>query len=345
MKKWIVMMLTASMISLSATGCGGSNNAAPAAQPEAEAGDAEAEAAEPEAEAVESTTETVEAEAEANAPEADTVEAEAVSEGAEEEDKIPQEITDLLVGVWMDRTSQRATMEIVRGEYVDEKDFCIKISWAGSYADAMVWEMNAEYDPASGELAYTNGRKAQVVYNDDGEVANETVEWEESEGAFTISDHELHWKDSKEEDAGNFVFERAYSDELPAEEYGKNILWPLASLEAGTAGSSLQAAQTAQQILAYAATNQIWNIEPSSRTEQIRKAWGDLSDDERAAAVQNFAGEGAVMELIDGTFNDYEAVRGVFEDAGVGSDMEKLSGNIYARRSWETLRAMILALE
>ena len=80
MKKWIVMMLTASMISLSATGCGGSNNAAPAAQPEAEAGDAEAEAAEPEAEAVESTTETVEAEAE----EADTVEAEAVSEGAEE---------------------------------------------------------------------------------------------------------------------------------------------------------------------------------------------------------------------------------------------------------------------
>ena len=139
MKKWIVMMLTASMISLSATGCGGSNNAAPAAQPQAEAGDAEAEAAEPEAEAVESTTETVEAEAEANAPEADTVEAEAVSEGAEEEDKIPQEITDLLVGVWMDRTSQRATMEIVRGEYVDEKDFCIKISWAGSYADAMVW--------------------------------------------------------------------------------------------------------------------------------------------------------------------------------------------------------------
>jgi hypothetical protein len=107
----------------------------------------------------------------------------------------------------------------------------------------------------------------------------------------------------------------------------------------------LKAAQAAQQILAYAATNQIWNIEPSSRTEQIRKAWGDLSDDERAAAVQNFAGEGAVMELIDGTFNDYEAVRGVFEDAGVGSDMEKLSGNIYARRSWETLRAMILALE
>ena len=348
MKKWIVMMLTATVISLSVAGCGGSNTAAPAAQPEAEAAEAEAEAGEPEAEATEAESGTPEAEAteaEAGTPEAEAGAPEDVSDGAEEEDKIPQEVTDLLVGVWMDRTSQRATMEIVRGEYVDEKDFCIKISWAGSYADAMVWEMNAEYDPASGELAYTNGRKAEVVYNDDSEVANESVEWEESEGAFTISDNELHWKDSKEEDAGNFVFERAYSDELPAEEYGKNILWPLASLETGTAGSSLKAAQTAQQILAYAATNQIWNIEPSSRTEQIRKAWGDLSDDERAAAVQNFAGEGAVMELIDGTFNDYEAVRGVFEDAGVGSDMEKLSGNIYARRSWETLRAMILALE
>ena len=235
-------------------------------------------------------------------------------------------------------------MEITEGEYTEEKDFCAKISWAGSYADAMVWEMNLEYDPATGQLVYDNGRKAQVTYNEDGSIAKEDVQYENSKGAFTVEGNELHWTDANEEDAADFAFERVYAYELTASDYIDNIFKILINVEIGTAGSTLKKAQNAEEILSYVAGRQLWNVEASARRAAFTEAWNTLSSDEKALVKQNFFEE-EIAELIDAAYNDYESVRDRFEDAGVSKEMEELSENVYARRSWYTLRKLMEGLE
>ena len=321
-KKLIGVIMTSVLLTLSLAGCGGSGAAAPAAPASQEA-------------PAESTAETKQ--------DGDIAEDTDTQEAAAES-TVPQELTDLFVGEWMDRTSQRAGMEITEGEYTEEKDFCVKISWAGSYADAMVWEMNLEYDPATGQIAYENGRKAQVTYNEDGSIANEDVQWENSKGAFTVEGSELHWTDSNEEDAADFVFERVYAYDLTASDYLDNIFKTLINVEIGTAGTSLKQAVAAEEILSYVAGKQLWNTEASARRTAFNEAWNSLSSEEKALVKRNLFEE-EIAELIDGTFNDYESVRERFRDCGADEEMKELSENVYARRSWNTLRKLMAGLE
>ena len=367
MHKWVVIVMTAVMVSISATGCGGKKTDT-ASQPASEV-QAEAEA-QPEAEAQEEAqpaegTESQEAAAEAQ-PASDVQpgsEASADAQGEAQQDaavqagtnasaetaqvieesRVPQEVRNILVGEWQDLTSQRAGMEITEWDEANGKDFHAQIFWSGSYADRMVWDMDLEFDPASGELVYKGGRKAEVTFNEDGLIANEDVKWEDAEGSFSMAEvGELRWTDSRQEDSGDFVFARVFAYDVPAEEFSASLFSKLTGLESGTAGSSLKQAQAAQEILSFAADRQIWNIDAYSRTAAITEAWNGLSDEEKALAKQNFDG---VAELLDKAFKDYESVRGTFEDAGVGEDMKALSVNVYAKRSWNALRDLVTALQ
>ena len=116
----------------------------------------------------------------------------------------------------------------------------------------------------------------------------------------------------------------------------------LTGLEEGTAGASLKQAQTAEEILTFAADKQIWNLDAYARTAAITEAWSGLSDEEKALAKRNFDG---VAGMIDKVFKDYESVRGTFEDAGVGEEMKALSVNVYARRSFNALRDLVAELQ
>ena len=379
MHKWVVIVMTAVMVSISTTGCGGKKTDT-ASQPASEV-QAEAEA-QPEAEAQEEAqpaegTESQEAAAEAQPASETEKSAEAqpasdVQPGSEasadaqgeaqpdaavqagtnasaetaqviEESRVPQEVRNILVGEWQDLTSQRAGMEITEWDEANGKDFHAQIFWSGSYADRMVWDMDLEFDPASGELVYKGGRKAEVTFNEDGLIANEDVKWEDAEGSFSMAEvGELRWTDSRQEDSGDFVFARVFAYDVPAEEFSASLFSKLTGLESGTAGSSLKQAQAAQEILSFAADMQIWNIDAYSRTAAITEAWNGLSDEEKALAKQNFDG---VAELLDKAFKDYESVRGTFEDAGVGEDMKALSVNVYAKRSWNALRDLVTALQ
>lgn len=254
-----------------------------------------------------------------------------------EPDDTPAELRDVLVGEWLDQTSQRALMEITEGEYIGEEDFCIKISWAGSYSEAAVWEMNASYDAQAQTLTYSNGQKANVTYAEDGSVAKEDVQWEGSDGTFVFEDGQLKWKDSEEDEAENFVFERVYAQDVSAEELTEQFLAKTAGLEEGTAGASLKAAAAAQEIASFASDHQIWNIKADSFAAAMQEAWEGMSEEDRQSFRKNF--EGSVAELIDGMFNDYASVEGAMNDAGVGEAAKQLSGNEYARRSWMALRA------
>lgn len=379
MRKWIVMMLTAVMVCASATGCGGkktdaasqpASEAQAEAQPEAKAqeeeqpaeAEAPAEAERPaEGQPAAETADDGQKEASADAAEpadsqsagaqgeAQTADAAQAGTGltAEiaqtiEESRVPKEVRNILVGEWQDMTSQRAGMEITQWDEANGKDFHAQIFWSGSYADRMVWDMDLEFDPASGELVYKGGRKAEVTYNEDGLIANEDVKWEDAEGSFSMAEvGELRWSDSRQEDAGDFVFVRVFAYDVPAEEFSAKLFKILTGLEEGTAGSSLKQAQAAEEIVSFAADKQIWNIDAYARTAAITEAWNSLSDEEKALAKQNFDG---MAELIDKAFKDYESVSGTFEDAGVGEDMKALSVNVYAKRSWNALRDLVKEL-
>ena len=379
MRKWIVMMLTAVMVCASATGCGGKKTDAasqPASEAQAEAlPEAKAQEEEQPAEAEAPAEAERPAEGQPAAETADDGQKEASADAAEpadsqsagaqgeaqtadaaqagtgltaeiaqtiEESRVPKEVRNILVGEWQDMTSQRAGMEITQWDEANGKDFHAQIFWSGSYADRMVWDMDLEFDPASGELVYKGGRKAEVTYNEDGLIANEDVKWEDAEGSFSMAEvGELRWSDSRQEDAGDFVFVRVFAYDVPAEEFSAKLFKILTGLEEGTAGSSLKQAQAAEEIVSFAADKQIWNIDAYARTAAITEAWNGLSDEEKALAKQNFDG---MAELIDKAFKDYESVSGTLEDAGVGEDMKALSVNVYAKRSWNALRDLVKEL-
>ena len=115
-------------------------------------------------------------------------------------------------------------------------------------------------------------------------------------------------------------------------------------LSIGTAGSSLKSAQLAEEILSFAASRQLGNTEESARKAAFSEAWNSLSSEEKELVKHNFYEE-EIEDLIDGAYNDYESVRGRFEDAGVGAEMEELSKDADAQKSWNALRVLMSGAE
>ena len=149
---------------------------------------------------------------------------------------------------------------------------------------------------------------------------------------------------SDTENSAEAVSERTYADEIPSSDYADNVFKPLINMEIGSAGSSLKAAQIAEEILSFASDRQIGNTEESARKAAFSEAWNSLSNEEKEVVRHNFYEE-EIADLIDGAFDDYESVRGRFEDAGVGAEMEELSKNADARKSWNTLRELMSDVE
>lgn len=121
---------------------------------------------------------------------------------------------------------------------------------------------------------------------------------------------------------------------VSASEYTDNVLQKLINMEIGTAGSSLKAAQIAEEILSFAASREIANSEESAREAAFNEAWESLSDEEKETVKNNFQD---IAGLIDEAFSDYESARGSFEDAGVGAEMEELVSSEDAQKSWKAL--------
>ena len=138
--------------------------------------------------------------------------------------------------------------------------------------------------------------------------------------------------------------EFAKANDIPSSEYTDHVFKPLINMEIGTAGSSLKAAQIAEEILSFAAGRQLWNTEESARKAAFNEARKSLSSEEKELVKHNFYEE-EIEKLIDGAYDDYESVRGRFEDAGVGTEMEELSKDADAQKSWNALRELMSGAE
>ena len=129
---------------------------------------------------------------------------------------------------------------------------------------------------------------------------------------------------------------------VSASEYTDNVFQKLINMEIGTAGSSLKAAQIAEEILSFTASREIANIEESARKDAFNEAWGSLSSEEKGTVKDNFKD---IAGLIDEAFSDYESARGSFEDAGVGAEMEELVKSEDAQKSWKALGDLLAEVE
>lgn len=138
-----------------------------------------------------------------------------------------------------------------------------------------------------------------------------------------------------EADAGEAV-------EAPAEAPSAEVFFAaVAGLEPGTAGASLKTAIAAAEVCAVAEAYAAVDLDAESLCADLRAAYGEMDEAGQAAFRENFD---AVRALIDDALEDYEANRGVFEDAGVAEAMDGFVRDPLNRLAWENLRDCTLTL-
>ena len=146
------------------------------------------------------------------------------------------------------------------------------------------------------------------------------------------------------EDAGKEMeFEKAeFAGLFPSrEEFIEDYFHVIGGYHQGTAGSSLAAAQAAYKAYSFAFRHQLWNTDIPDLRKAILEAWESMTDEERNAFDANFID---VVRLVDSCLNDWEAIEGIFADAGVPSGMGELLQDTEAQISWSTLVSHTLTM-
>ncbi|MBQ7520068.1 MAG: M15 family metallopeptidase [Clostridia bacterium] len=126
-----------------------------------------------------------------------------------------------------------------------------------------------------------------------------------------------------------------------AEVFAERYWAVLAGLETGTAGASLKTAAAAEKLCAFAVENEMWNPDTEALRVHLLAAFEGMSAEEQAAAQ---AGFDAVRALLDACLEDWEAQRGLFEDAGAAEAMDEILGDPLNRLAWENLRNHTLTM-
>ena len=93
----------------------------------------------------------------------------------------------------------------------DQDNATISVIWGSSAAEATVWTMSGAFDPDTLRINYSDAVKANRVYDESGEVASETVEYEDGYGRIQFyGDGTMAWQDELEADQlTGMTFEKA----------------------------------------------------------------------------------------------------------------------------------------
>lgn len=108
------------------------------------------------------------------------------------------------------------------------------------------------------------------------------------------------------------------------------------SVPLATAGSSLDLAAAACDVLAFASGNELWLSDTETLRNNMLAGWESLTDEERANFDACFP---ELNELLYGCFADWEQNRGRFDTAGVADTMDELLADGTSEWSWEALSA------
>jgi hypothetical protein len=89
------------------------------------------------------------------------------------------------------------------------------------------------------------------------------------------------------------------------------------------------------EVLKFAADEDLRNTDVPAMRDNMLKAFESLSAEYQAVFDENFM---SIYALIDSCFEDWESVRGAFEDSGTAEEMAALLEDPTVRVSWEVLR-------
>ncbi len=243
------------------------------------------------------------------------------------------------VGTWNDLTSKRATMTIMSSAEYPYYD--VVIHWADSASSAAEWTMKASFDEENGWLVYESGRMAVVTYDENGTVAGDG-KWDDGKGFFKFVDGGLiHWEDTREDRSTQFSFERAELPAPTAEELQDGFFRVIGGIETGTAGASLKKAEAIAEVMGFASRSTIWACDNAALRSNILAAWNGLTAEEQAAFDGNFI---SVLTDARDALNDWETVKGVYEDAGVADTVAGYLAHRGSWLSWETLTSNTLTM-
>lgn len=257
-----------------------------------------------------------------------------------ENEKVFQKVTEDIgdsandyEGTWV---CGRATIVI---EDLDDIIYCT-VLWSSSACEVSEWSYEGCQWEVEGQrlVSQPNGVRTNLVYGEDGEVESSERVYEDGEAAFVFDGAGyLSWEDGKENAGDGMLFEKVsdYEEEIPAEELAEGWIKVICGVEQGTAGASLKQAVAASELCRFAADQDLSEVDEANVSVCILTALMDFEEDEFVAFEENFE---PVAQLVDACFEDWDANRGAFEDAGVADEMESLVSDAAVRQNWEKLR-------
>ena len=119
--------------------------------------------------------------------------------------------------------------------------------------------------------------------------------------------------------------------EALTEDYFKVV----AGLEVDRAGGSLATAICASKVCAFAEAYSLYNPDVEPLRANLLDAFEAMDKDSQNAFLTNFD---AVRDLLEACLEDYDAQRGIFEDAGVVDTMDRIMYDPLNRLAWMHLR-------
>ena len=245
------------------------------------------------------------------------------------------------IGNWQDETSQRAWLRVAPSS-ADTEKLAVRVNWGSSAWDTARWTMTGSIDPATGRLEYSDGALAHLRHDDAGALVSEEMQWEGSAGAFWVDETGiLRWTDDHEAQSEGFACVRSEPEVPGVEELAEDYFRMLGGYHQGVSGASLAKAQAAYTAVRFASWRSLNAVDPALLRANLLAAWESLSGEEQAAFDGNFMD---VVLLLDEALADYEANRGLFDNAGVGGAMAELAEDEIARADWRTLCSFTLTL-
>ena len=115
----------------------------------------------------------------------------------------------------------RCTIEVTAD---GSEDASVLVTWSSSAWEHNEWQMSGPFDYETRTITYENATEKTVTFNDDGELEDEKVIYENGKGSFTFDDNEegtvLTWNDEEEHVADDMEF----TNYLPGVDVQDNLM-------------------------------------------------------------------------------------------------------------------------
>lgn len=245
--------------------------------------------------------------------------------------------TNAFMGRWQDDGGYE--MRILP-EYQEDEEagelalYPIDIFQSASEGKQVTWTMTARFNEKKDRLEYRDGTRIE-----DGSIVRTG-----SKGYLKLDGQGvIRWADSEESGSVKLAFQREPSPAPSEEDFAEDYFRAVAALERGSAGATLKAAQTIAQVLRFAEERALWNADGVAMQQNLNAAWDSLTPQEQARFDEAFYD--GISDPADAAFEDYGALKHVFEDAGVGEEMARLTASLEVKLSWEYLSSATMNMD